>query len=118
MQETLQNRNSRYFSICRLSIKLISLIIYVCLAISCIQNEAKQIASAQNQENSSESAININSASVKELEELPHIGARTAREIIEHREKFGKFRKTEHLMLVRGISDERFRQIRNLIKIE
>lgn len=62
--------------------------------------------------------ININSASVEELEKLPHIGKQTAREIIEYREKFGKFRKSEYLLLIRGISDKKFREIKNLVKAE
>jgi competence protein ComEA len=62
--------------------------------------------------------ININTASVETLEKLPHIGAKTAQEIVAHREKFGKFRKPEYLMLVRGISDKKFREMRSLIKAE
>ena len=66
----------------------------------------------------SATAININTASAPELEKLPHIGAKTAREIIQYRENFGRFRKPEHLLLVRGISDKRFREIRIFIKVE
>jgi competence protein ComEA len=62
------------------------------------------------------SAININTAPAEELSKLPHIGEKTAQEIVLHRQKFGYFRKPEHLMLVRGISDARFREIRNFIK--
>lgn len=62
--------------------------------------------------------ININTASAETLEKLPNIGAKTAREIVEHREKFGKFRKPEHLLLIRGVSDKKFREIENLVKAE
>lgn len=118
MQENSQCRNSNYFITYGESIKLISLIIFGCLIISCGNREAKQTLPAQNSEKVSESAVNINTASAEELEKLPHIGAQTAREIIEHREKFGKFRQPAHLILVRGISDERFREMKNLIKVE
>ena len=118
MQQNLQNYNCNYFYTYSISIKLISLTICGCLLICCGQKEAKQILPAQNQENLSQSAININYASAEELEKLPHIGAKTAQEIIEHRETFGKFRKPAHLMLVRGISDKRFREMRNLVKVE
>lgn len=67
---------------------------------------------------SSTPVININTASVETLEKLPYIGVKTAQEIVEHREKFGKFRKPEHLLLVRGISDKKFREMRSLIKAE
>jgi len=62
--------------------------------------------------------ININTASARELETLPGIGKALAARIIEHREKYGPFRRSEHLIMVRGISDTRFRGLRDLITIE
>jgi competence protein ComEA len=62
--------------------------------------------------------ININTASVSELEALPGIGKSLAERIVEHREKFGPFRRPEHLIIVRGISDKRFRALRDLISVE
>ena len=118
MQEKMKIAKPYYFSICAFFIKLISLAIFFSLLISCGKNQAKQILPVQNQQITSESAININSASAEMLEKLPNIGAKTAQEIINHREKFGRFRKPEHLLFVRGISDRRFREIRNLIKVE
>ncbi len=66
----------------------------------------------------SKNAININEATLEELEGLPNIGAKTALEIIRHREKFGRFRRSEHLMLINRMSDKRFREIRHMIKTE
>ena len=66
----------------------------------------------------SPAAININTATVDELEKLPRIGKTLAARIIEFRETNGPFRKAEYLMLVQGISDKRFRQIRDLVKTE
>ena len=62
--------------------------------------------------------INLNKASSDELEKLPGIGKALAGRIIEHREKFGPFRKPEHLIIVRGISDKRFRALQDLITVE
>jgi competence protein ComEA len=62
--------------------------------------------------------VNINTASANELETLPGIGKALAERIIEHREKFGPFRRTEHLIIVRGISDKRFRALREFIAVE
>ena len=62
--------------------------------------------------------ININRASVKDLEALPGIGKGLAERIVEHREKYGPFRRAEHLIAVRGISDRRFRALQNLITVE
>ena len=65
-----------------------------------------------------ENAVDINLASFSELEKLPFVGAETARKIVEHREKYGKFRRIEHILLIQGISDKKFRQIKNMIKAE
>jgi len=62
--------------------------------------------------------ININTAPADELEKLPGIGKAMAERIIEHREKFGPFRRPEQLIIVRGISDKRFRALQDLITVE
>jgi len=62
--------------------------------------------------------ININTASANELETLPGIGKGLAQRIIDHRERFGPFRRAEHLIIVRGISDKRFRALRDLVAVE
>ena len=74
---------------------------------------------AQNQQSASSiQRININTASAKELERLPGIGQELAERIIEHRRKYGPFRRAEDLIMVRGIGDARFREIQHLITIE
>ena len=65
-----------------------------------------------------ETAIDINTASADELTRIPHIGEKLAAKIIEHREVNGPFRRVEHLMLIPGISDKRFRKIRPLVRVE
>ena len=64
------------------------------------------------------SAININRADAAELERLPGVGPALAKKIIEHRTRYGAFRRIENLMLVEGVSDRRFREIRHLIVAE
>lgn len=64
------------------------------------------------------SRININAASARELEKLPGVGKTIAERIIAHRTQYGPFRRAEHLMMVRGISDRKFRDLRDLITIE
>src|SRR5688572_33498081 len=62
--------------------------------------------------------LNLNTAPAKELEALPGIGKGLAERIVEHREKYGPFRRAEHLMMVRGISETRFRTVRHLVAVE
>ncbi len=99
-------------------VKLLLLIIFSFLFACSRQKNTKQILPIENQVQISESTININLASAPELEKLPRIGAKTAQAIVEHREKFGKFRKPEYVMFVQGVSDKRFREIQSLIKVE
>ena len=61
--------------------------------------------------------IDINTASRAELERLPGIGAGLAARIIEHREHFGRFRRAEHLIMVRGIGERRFRKMRAFVRV-
>jgi competence ComEA-like helix-hairpin-helix protein len=69
-------------------------------------------------ENPTPTRININTASAEELEKLPGIGRGFAQRIVEHREKWGAFRRPEHLIMVRGLSDKRFRALRELITVD
>jgi competence ComEA-like helix-hairpin-helix protein len=64
------------------------------------------------------SVVNINTASPQELQRLPGVGAVIAERIIAHREQYGPFRRAEHLMMVRGVSDRKFRQLRAMIVTE
>lgn len=62
--------------------------------------------------------ININTASHLDLERLPGIGRGLAARIVAHRDEYGRFRRPEHLMMVRGISARRFNAMRALIIAE
>ena len=62
------------------------------------------------------SRVNINTASREELERLPGIGPALASRIVEHRGRYGPFRRAEHLVQVRGMSDARLRELLPLIE--
>jgi len=64
------------------------------------------------------SLININTATPQLLETLPGLGNIIAERIVAYRELHGPFRRAEHLMMVRGISDRKFRTIRPLIIVQ
>ena len=55
--------------------------------------------------------IDLNSASVSDLESLPGVGRRTAERIVEYRQKNGSFKKIEELMNVKGIGEKNLERI-------
>jgi len=63
-------------------------------------------------------AVNINTADAAGLQRIPHIGEKLAADIIEYRQSHGPFRRPEHLLLVNGVSDKRFREIRQLVRVD
>ena len=61
--------------------------------------------------------LNLNSATVAQLEALPGIGRATAERIIEYRQKNGSFKKAEDLMNVKGIGEKSFLKLKPLITV-
>ena len=58
------------------------------------------------------STVNINTASVSELESLPGVGAVRARAIIEERKQRGGFRSLEQLSEVKGLGPKLVERLR------
>jgi len=61
--------------------------------------------------------VNLNSASVAQLQTLPGIGASAAQRIVEYRQKNGAFKKIEELMNVKGIGEKSFLKLKPLITV-
>ena len=64
---------------------------------------------------SSGDLVNLNNASVEQLDELPGVGEATARAIIEDREANGPFTTPEDLMRVSGIGEKKFAKLEGMI---
>ena len=62
--------------------------------------------------------INVNAASAEELERLPGVGPALAARIVEHRKRHGPFRRAEHLLIVRGMSESRLRALGGLVRVD
>jgi competence protein ComEA len=95
-------------------------ILAICLSFcfACVSSRKQTTLANTQQNNIARNALDINFATASELENLPKIGTGLAAKIIKHREKYGNFRRPEHLILVKGMSDNKFRAIQNMVKVE
>ena len=62
--------------------------------------------------------VNLNTATPQELRTLPGIGPSLAKKIIEFRTKKGGFKRKEELLAVPGISEKRWKILRELVCVE
>lgn len=82
-------------------------------------NESVDSSSITNIENndSEDGIININSASLSDLQKINGIGEVKAQSIIDYREKSGGFKSIEDIKNVEGIGDKTFEKIKDKISI-
>ncbi len=62
--------------------------------------------------------VNINTANVEELQELPGIGSSIAEKIVAYRKENGKFNTIEDIQNVSGIGNSKFNKIKNNICVK
>jgi competence protein ComEA len=63
-------------------------------------------------------ALNLNTATPKQLEALPGIGPVLAKRIVEFREKKGGYRRIEELLAVPGISEKKWQVLRDYLTVQ
>jgi len=68
---------------------------------------------AQKPSHVSTEKINLNSATVEQLQSLPGIGPATAKSIVDYRAKVGKFNRIEEIINVKGIGEKKFQKIKD-----
>lgn len=61
--------------------------------------------------------INLNTASVTELMQLPRIGQRTAERIIAFRKQHGGFQRPEEIMNVKGIGEKSYAKLKPFLAL-
>ena len=72
---------------------------------------------SNNSANNKTSKININTATIEELDTLPGVGEATANKILNHRNESGNFKSIEEIKNVNGIGDKKYENIKELICI-
>ncbi len=61
--------------------------------------------------------INVNTATLEQLQTLPGVGPAIAKSIVEYRSKVGKFTKIEDLLNVKGIGEKKFQRMKERLTI-
>ncbi len=64
------------------------------------------------------SPLDLNVATVEQLEQLPGIGPATAKAIVQFREKSGPFRRVEDLLAIRGITKRKLETLRPYVTVQ
>lgn len=62
--------------------------------------------------------VNINTASVSELQTIPGVGESTANAIVEYRTKSGRFMSIEDVQNVSGIGQSKFEKMKEFISVK
>jgi comEA protein len=61
--------------------------------------------------------VNINTASLEELQKLPRIGPQIAQRILDYRKENGSFKRVEDILKVRGVGEKMFEQLKDQITV-
>jgi competence protein ComEA len=75
------------------------------------------LASALAQKQPPPAPLDLNTACLEQLTQLPGVGPVTAKAILDFREKSGPFRRVEDLLSIRGITDRRLKELRPYVTV-
>lgn len=87
---------------------LVAVLMGLALFFGCCSLQAEEARQAK---------VNLNTASVEQLQLLPRVGPSIAMRIVEFREKNGEFKKVEDILLVKGIGSKSFEALKPYLAV-
>lgn len=94
--------------LCRWRMRIFLIAAGVCLALC---------ATAQTKKQPPAKPLDLNTATIEQLQQLPGIGPVTAKSIVRFRSRSGPFRRVEDLLAVRGIGKRRLERVRPYVTV-
>lgn len=73
---------------------------------------------AYGQGKNAQGKINVNSATIEELQLLPGIGESTAKSILAYRKANGSFKSISELVKVKGIGEKKYKSLQGYVKTD
>lgn len=107
----------KYFNVYKLAIKIVPALILMLLLNANCKNAPQHLLTVDFKQIEAGKTLDLNAATASEIEKLPGIGPTLAARIVEFRDRNGPFRRSEDVILVRAMSDSRFRKIRPLVAV-
>ncbi len=85
---------------------------------SLVENSETESRTETHVEEESDGKIDLNTASLEELDTLPGIGPVLAQRILDYRAKNGGFASVEEILNIQGIGEKTYAKIVDLVKVE
>ena len=99
------------------SLFVICLILFLGSTIVSSQGKEEMMDAEMVEKNEMIEKVNINTADMEQLMQLPGVGEGTAKKIIDYRKSNGQFKTLDQLKLIPGIGEKKYKKMEDMLTI-